>query len=139
MLHIHNASCHVNFDAIAKTLEYLSLCLRNILGIGPRILVPSGAKLSSSKTTLLLSYLGIMLLPFGFLEPTINALHVWPRTATFITSPMSAVCRLLFLKKPIAYAFLYLFVRCPCLLLSTTLNFVSNVIERVTFKVGPCC
>lgn len=129
--------CHANFDAIAKTFEYLSLCLRNIFGIGPRILVPRGAKFSSSRTTLLLSYLGTILLPFGFLDPTISALHVCPRTATLMTSPISAVCRLLFLKKPIAYAFLYLFVRWPCLLLSTTLNFVSNVIERDEFNI-PC-
>ena len=100
------SKCYTNFEAIAKTFEYLSRCFLKMFGIGPLILVPRGAKFSSTRTMLLLSYLGTMLSPLGFLVPTINARHVSPLTATLITSPTSAVCRLLFLKNPIAYAFL---------------------------------
>ena len=77
-------------EAIANTLEYLSFLLLIMLGIGPLMRVPSGAKLSSTNTILLLSYLGKVWCLVRRV-PTTIALFVLPRTATLITSPISAV------------------------------------------------
>ena len=66
----------INLDAIAKTLEYLACRRLIIVGIGPLILVPSGARLLSTNTMLLLSYLGTVWC-LVFLVPTTIALFVF--------------------------------------------------------------
>lgn len=82
--------CQMYLEAMANTLEYLSFLLLMMVGRGPLMRVPKGAKLSSTSTMLLLSYLGIVWCLVR-LVPTTIALLVLPRTATLITSPISAV------------------------------------------------
>ena len=80
----------INLVARASTFDNFSCLFLKIVGIGAFTRVPRGARLSSTSTIQLLSYLGIVWC-FVFLVPMTTALLVFPATATLITSPGSAV------------------------------------------------
>lgn len=76
-------SAHTKFCAMASTLENSPSLCRRLVGMGVLIRVPTGFPLSSMRTTLLESNLGVIVGP-GMRCPTISAFFFCPLMASRI-------------------------------------------------------